>query len=93
MENVLVEEIFEASGMTDSDAEQEENKIRMGNSTGSECERNRSKLASTSYGEQFDQRIDEFSRCPEITSKEALDSGSSASSDKNHAFASSDFSD
>nr|CAN70856.1 hypothetical protein VITISV_041700 [Vitis vinifera] len=67
MENVLVEEIFEASGMTNSDAEQEENKIRMDNSTGSECERNRSKLASTSYGEQFDQRIDEFSRCPDIT--------------------------
>ncbi|RVX16592.1 Auxilin-like protein 1 [Vitis vinifera] len=35
MENILVEEIFEASGMADGDAEQEKNKIRMDNSTGS----------------------------------------------------------
>ncbi|CBI28983.3 unnamed protein product, partial [Vitis vinifera] len=44
-------------------------------------------------GEQFDQRTDEFSRYPEITSKEASDSRSSTSSDKDYAFAFGDFSD
>ena len=43
--------------------------------------------------EQFDQRTDEFSRHPEITSKDTTESRSCASSDRDYAFAFGDFSD